>query len=104
MSKEIWLLIKSGGSYEDSYSYPICAYEDKSDAECEMEKLNKELQDMHDNYDALVELSDKYHELHCVGCTKEDCHECEYDVVLPYDIDEQNPYSIERLELITDGE
>ena len=104
MSKEIWLLMKSGGSYEDSYSYPIRAYENKSDAECEMEKLNKELQGMRDTCDALVKLADEYYELHCVGCTREDCHECEYDIALPYDIDEQHPYSLDRLELITDGE
>lgn len=101
MSKEIWLLMTSGGEWEDKYSYPIRAYENKSDAECEMEKFNKELKNKKDKYEELVELSDKYYELHCYGCEKEECDGCEYYV--DYD-DEQHPYSIERLELITDGE
>lgn len=103
MSKEIWLLIKSGGEYEDSYSYPIRAYEDKSDAECEMGKLNKELQDMRDNYERLSELSDE-NDKYCAVCENQECNKCEYYVDLPYDIDEQHPYSLDRLELITKGE
>lgn len=99
---KVYILMGSNGSYEDYRSYPIKVYEDKSDAEAEMEKLNKELKEKKKAEDDKYELMEKYQEEHCESnCIRDyECDGCEYNIDIDYSIQEMHLYTIDEIEFI----
>ena len=102
----VYLIIESGGSWEDHYTRPIKAYLNKSQAEQEILKLNTDLKQRQDLQNEIAR------EITEIDCNHTKCEHCKFyvepdfdeDCCLGYDysynLEEQHPYRIEEVELV----
>lgn len=96
ISKTIYIIEGSSGSYEDAHSWNECAYADNIKALEKCKILNDELANAVKVNNEMAQLKNDA----CSDCERWDCVDCKWeDFDYDYNIDEQHDYRVKELVL-----